>query len=381
MSIDKEAVKRLANLSRLRIPEENLDEMVGEITKIIGWVEQLQDVNTDGVAPMNSVVEEMKLPEREDVITDGNIRDQILPACPKGIDIGNRALAIETAVSGLRQGDILILAGKGHETGQLINGVVYPFDDREEAKKAVLLADTPLWTSDEIVTVTKGKCDGYFEVCGISIDTRTLEKGDLFIALKGDKSDGHLYAADALKKGAAGILASYVPEGVPAEKAVLVEDPLKALESMARHARTRGHAKVIGITGSSGKTSTKEMLRYALTAVGRTHCTQGNLNNQIGMPLTLARMPKTTDFAVIEMGMNHTGEMHELTMLAHPDIAVVTMVGSAHREFFPTEEDTVYAKAEIFDGMDRNGRVFLNADNRHFSLLKEETAKRGLKYV
>lgn len=309
------------------------------------------------------------------------IRDQILPACPKGIDIGNRALAIETAVSELRQGDILILAGKGHETGQLINGVVYPFDDREEAKKAVLLADTPLWTSDEIVTVTKGKCDGYFEIFGISIDTRTLEKGDLFIALKGDKSDGHLYAADALKKGAAGILASYVPEGVPAEKSVLVEDPLKALENMARHARTRGHAKVIGITGSSGKTSTKEMLRYALTAVGRTHCTQGNLNNQIGMPLTLARMPKTTDFAVIEMGMNHTGEMHELTMLAHPDIAVVTMVGSAHREFFPTEEDTVHAKAEIFDGMDRNGRVFLNADNRPFSLLKEETEKRGLTYV
>lgn len=310
-----------------------------------------------------------------------DIRDQILPACPKGIDIGNRALAIETAVAGLRQGDILILAGKGHETGQLINGVVYPFDDREEAKKAVMLADSPLWTSDEIAAAAEGKAAGYFEATGVSIDSRTVERGDLFVAVKGGHSDGHLFAAGALEKGAAGVLVSELPEGVPAEKAIVVKDTLKALEAMARRARARGRAKVIGITGSSGKTSTKEMLRYALTAVGRTHCTQGNLNNQIGMPLTLARMPKTTDFAVIEMGMNHAGEMHDLTMLAHPDIAVVTMIGSAHREFFPTEEDTVSAKSEIFDGMDKNGKVFLNADNRHFAMLKNETEKRGLAYV
>lgn len=310
-----------------------------------------------------------------------SIRAAILPACPKGMNIGNRALAIETAVRELKKGDILVLAGKGHETGQLINGIVHPFDDREEAKKAVALADRALWTSGEIVKAAGGTTEGCFEATGVSIDSRTVETGDLFIAVKGENTDGHDYAAKALENGAAGVLVSRLPEDVPADKAVIVPDVMKALEAMAAHARSRSRAKLVGVTGSSGKTSTKEMLRYALTAVGRTHCTRGNLNNQIGMPLTLARMPQTTEFAVIEMGMNHTGELHELTMLARPDIAAVTMVGSAHREFFPDEEDTVYAKSEIFDGIRENGSVFLNASNKHFDLLKAEAEKRNVAHI
>lgn len=309
------------------------------------------------------------------------IRDQILPACPKGIDIGNRALAIETAVAGLQAGDILILAGKGHETGQLINGVVHPFDDREEARKALALADEPLWTSDEIVRACGGRCAGAFDVYGISIDTRTLVPGDLFIALKGESMDGHDYAAAALEKGAAGVLVSRLPDGVDAGRAVLTEDTTEALNALGHVGRRRGHAKVVGITGSSGKTSTKEMLRYALTAVGRTHSTPGNLNNLIGAPLTLARMPKGTDFAVIEMGMNHTGELSELSAIVQPDVAVITMVGSAHREFFKTEEETAYAKSEIFDAMPKDGTVFLNADNRHFALLKHEAQDTGIRSI
>ncbi len=314
-------------------------------------------------------------PRSEDPVL---IRSAILPACPKGIDIGSRALAIRTAVAGLEEGDILVIAGKGHETGQLIKGVMHPFDDREEARKAIDEADAPLWTAAEIAAITNGKAAENFDIFGISIDTRTLKKGDLFVALKGEKTDGHDYAAAAIEKGAAGVLVSYIPADVSPEQVIVVDDVLKALEAMALHARRRGKAKIIGVTGSSGKTSTKEMLKTALSAAGKTHTTIGNLNNNIGMPLTLARLPADADFAVIEMGMNHTGEMTELTRLAQPDIVVITMIGSAHREFFKTLEDTAHAKAEIFTGMSKDGIVFLNADDSQFSLLKKEAQKNGL---
>ena len=314
-------------------------------------------------------------PRSEDPVL---IRSAILPACPKGIDIGSRALAIRTAVAGLEEGDILVIAGKGHETGQLIKGVMHPFDDREEARKAIDEADAPLWTAAEIAAITNGKAAENFDIFGISIDTRTLKKGDLFVALKGEKTDGHDYAAAAIEKGAAGVLVSYIPADVSPEQVIVVDDVLKALEAMALHARRRGKAKIIGVTGSSGKTSTKEMLKTALSAAGKTHTTIGNLNNNIGMPLTLARLPADADFAVIEMGMNHTGEMTELARLAQPDIVVITMIGSAHREFFKTLEDTAHAKAEIFTGMSKDGIVFLNADDSQFSLLKKEAQKNGL---
>lgn len=309
------------------------------------------------------------------------IRAAILPACPKGIDIGNRALAIRTAVAGLEEGDILVLAGKGHETGQLIKGVMHPFDDREEARKAIAEADTPLWTAEEIARATNGKAAKDFEIDGLSIDTRTIKKGDLFIALKGEKSDGHDHAAEALAKGAAGVLVSRLPDGVSGNQAIVVADTMKALEAMAHAARHRSKAKVIGITGSSGKTSTKEMLKTALTSVGKTHTTLGNLNNNIGMPLTLARMPEDTDFAVIEMGISHAGEMTEMTVLAEPDIAMISMIGTAHCEFFKTRADTAVAKAEIFKGMKADGIAFLNADDDQYPLLKKEAEKCGLKDI
>ncbi len=317
-------------------------------------------------------------PRSEDPVL---IRNAILPACPKGIDIGNRALAIKTAVEGLEEGDILVIAGKGHETGQLIKGVMHPFDDREEARKAIDEADAPLWTASEIAKATNGKIEEDFDVFGISIDTRTLKKGDLFVAIKGEKTDGHDYAASAIEKGAAGVLVSYIPADVPPEQAIVVEDVLTALEALGTYARKRGKAKIIGVTGSSGKTSTKEMLKTALTSVGKTHTTIGNLNNNIGMPLTLSRLPANADFAVIEMGMNHKGEMTQLSLLAQPDIVVITMIGSAHREFFKTLEDTASAKAEIFKGMTKDGIVFLNADDSQFDFLKKEALKNDLSDV
>ena len=307
------------------------------------------------------------------------IRRAILNACPKGFDGGHRALAIKTAVAGLKEGDILVIAGKGHETGQLIQGVMHPFDDREEAIKAVAEADAPLYAKGEIAKAVHSSSRGDFDVYGVSIDTRTIEKGDLYIALIGERLDGHAFAQKAIENGAAGVLVSVMQDGVAPEKQILVADTTQALRDLAVYARARFKGKTICVTGSSGKTSTKEMLRYALTPLGKTFATAGNLNNQTGVPLTLARLPQNADFAVIETGMNHAGELTDLSSLTRPDAAIVTMVGAAHCEFFKTPRDTARAKAELFSHMNKNGIAVLNKDNDQYDFLKEQAIAYGVK--
>lgn len=309
------------------------------------------------------------------------IRRAILAACPKGFDGGARALAIQTAVSELQEGDILVIAGKGHETGQLIKGVMYPFDDKEEARKAVLLADLPLYEKGEIARVLKTGSVQDFDVYGVSIDTRTIKKGDLYIALKGENLDGHAFCRQALDKQAAGVLVSELQKDLPENKQIVVPDTYQALRDLAVYARNRFKGKVVCVTGSSGKTSTKEMLRYGLTPTGRVHATVGNLNNQTGVPLSLARLPENADFAVIETGMNHAGELTDLSFLTRPDAALVTMVGKAHCEFFKTPQDTARAKAELFSHMNKNGVAVLNKDNDQYGFLKEQADAYGVKNI
>ena len=181
--------------------------------------------------------------------------------------------------------------------------------------------------------------------------------------------------------GAEAAVVSRFQDDVPADRQIIVADTQKALEDMAVFARARTKAKIVGVTGSSGKTSTKEMLRHALGAVGVTHYTQGNLNNGIGMPLTLARLPKDADFAVVEMGMNHAGELTALSDLCRPDAVIVTMIGRAHCEFFKDERATAAAKAEIFTHMNKKGFVLLNKDDAQFDFLKEKAASFGVKNI
>ena len=187
-----------------------------------------------------------------------------------------------------------------------------------------------LWTSSDAALATGGRVTREWEANGVSIDTRTLAKGDLFVALK-DVRDGHDFVAQALAKGAAAALVSRVPEGVATDAPLLiVPDVLKALETLGAAARTRTRARVVGVTGSVGKTSTKEMLRAILAGQGRTHAAEASYNNHWGVPLTLARMPVDTDFAVIEIGMNHPGEIAPLARLAKLDVAMITIVAPAH---------------------------------------------------
>jgi UDP-N-acetylmuramoyl-tripeptide--D-alanyl-D-alanine ligase len=225
----------------------------------------------------------------------------------------------------------------------------------------------PLWTSAEIVAATGGQpAGGAFSATGVSIDTRTLKPGDLFVALAGVR-DGHEFVAQALAAGAAGVLASKAVDG----PAVTVPDTLAALEALGLAARDRApQARRGAVTGSVGKTSVTQAIAAGLKLAGRWHSSVKSYNNHIGVPLTLARMPRETERAIFEIGMNHAEEIRPLTRMVRPHAALVTTVGPVHTENFATGEAGVaQAKAEIFDGLEPGGVAILNADNRWFDLL------------
>jgi UDP-N-acetylmuramoyl-tripeptide--D-alanyl-D-alanine ligase len=233
----------------------------------------------------------------------------------------------------------------------------------------------PLWTSDEIARATGGTLAGApFAATGVSIDTRSLEPGDLFVALGGVR-DGHEFVDQAMGKGAAGVLASQAV----AAPAVMVGDTLKALEKLGVAARIRApQTKRAAVTGSVGKTSVTQAIMAGLKLAGRAHSSVKSYNNHIGVPLTLARMPRDAERAVFEIGMNHAEEIRPLTRMVMPHAAVVTTVGPVHTENFPDGEAGVArAKAEVFAGLDVGGVAVLNADNPWFDLLKAEALKVG----
>ncbi|UWQ06906.1 UDP-N-acetylmuramoyl-tripeptide--D-alanyl-D-alanine ligase [Aliiroseovarius crassostreae] len=220
-----------------------------------------------------------------------------------------------------------------------------------------------LWTAREAAKATGGKVlGGDWSVEGVSIDTRTIQPGDLFVALKAAR-DGHDFVAQALAAGAGAALVSRLPEGVDKEAPLLlVDDVLGALEDLGRAARARTRARVVAVTGSVGKTSTKEMLRAVLSPQGRTHAAEASYNNHWGVPLTLARMPADTDYAVIEIGMNHPGEIAPLSKMARPHVAMVTTVAAAHLEAFEDISGIAREKGAIFQGLEPGGVAVVNGD-------------------
>ena len=228
-----------------------------------------------------------------------------------------------------------------------------------------------LWESAEAIAATGGESATDWQAHGVSIDTRTLQKGDLFVALE-DIRDGHDFVAQALEKGAAAAMVSHVPDGVSGGAPLLiVDDVLEGLEAMGRAARARISGKVIGVTGSVGKTGTKEMLRTALGGQARVHAAESSYNNHWGVPLTLARMPSDTKFAIIEIGMNHAGEIGPLARMANLDVALITNVAAVHLAAFSGVEEIAQAKAEIFEGLKQGGTAVLNADIDTLPILRD----------
>lgn len=216
---------------------------------------------------------------------------------------------------------------------------------------------------------------------GLSIDTRTLSPGEMFVALS-DARDGHDFIVSAFERGASAALVARAPANTPEGAPLLVvRDTLEGLRDLARAARMRNFGKRIAVTGSAGKTSTKEMLRAAFAEIGRVHASDKSFNNHWGVPLTLARMPIDADFGIFEIGMNHAGEITPLSRLVAPHVAIVTTVGAAHLEFFGTVEKIAEAKSEIFCGVVKGGAAVLPADNDHFKLLLKRAHEAGVSRV
>lgn len=239
-----------------------------------------------------------------------------------------------------------------------------------------------LWTRDAAVDATHGKALGPdWTAQGVTIDSRKIEAGDLFVALPGERVDGHDYVAAALDAGAAAALVSRVPDGLNGAPLLVVEDVMAALEDLARAARARSTARIVAVTGSVGKTGTKEMLAACLSVHGKTVATAGNLNNHIGAPLSLARLPEDCAFAVFELGMNHANEIRPLTRLVAPHATIITNVEPVHIEFFDGIEGIADAKAEILEGLEPGGVAVLNRDNDQYDRIRARARDLGIDRV
>ncbi len=240
----------------------------------------------------------------------------------------------------------------------------------------------PLWTSGAMAVAMRAAARGALPdaVTGISIDSRSIAPGEAYFAIKGDVHDGHEFVAAALQAGAA---LAVVEAGQAAKFAadarlLVVDDVLAGLVDLARAARTRLDAQVIAVTGSVGKTSTKEALRRVLGAQGETHASVASFNNHWGVPLSLARCPASVRFAIFEIGINHAGEIESLVKMVRPQVAIITTVEPVHLEFFAGIEAIADAKAEIFEGVEPGGAVVLNRDNGQFARLVRRAKKLGI---
>jgi UDP-N-acetylmuramoyl-tripeptide--D-alanyl-D-alanine ligase len=228
-----------------------------------------------------------------------------------------------------------------------------------------------LWTRDELLAAIPGEQVGPMPraITGISIDTRTTQPGELFFAIKGERTDGHDYVDQAFSAGAALAVVGEAFRGDTTGPFIRVPDTLEALNRLGIAGRARSRARIVAVTGSVGKTGTKEMLRLMLGRLGRVHASDKSYNNHWGVPLSLARLPRGAEYAVFEIGMNHSGEITPLTKMVRPHAAIVTTVAPVHMAFFRDVEEIAEAKAEIFRGLEPGAAAILNADNEFYLLL------------
>jgi UDP-N-acetylmuramoyl-tripeptide--D-alanyl-D-alanine ligase len=240
-----------------------------------------------------------------------------------------------------------------------------------------------LWQISEIKSALKDQIISIgnieSQINQVIIDSRSKTDNGLFVAFKGEFNDGHDFLQNAFDNGCVLAIVEAIPEGFAGdERLILVKNSLESLDELAIFSRSRTAAKIIGVTGSAGKTSTKEILKKVFSSQGKTFGTIGNLNNNFGLPVSLCNMPRDVDFGVFEMGMNHAGELTKLSKIARPHIAIITNVCAAHIGNFNSEEEIAKAKSEIFIGLADDGFVILNADNVHFEFLKKQALARDI---
>ena len=238
-----------------------------------------------------------------------------------------------------------------------------------------------IWSSSEAELATGGKSTANWVAQGVSIDSRTTERGDLFVALA-DKRDGHDFVEQAFEAGASAALVARIPDNYAGKKPLLIVNSVQAaLEDMACHRRNETKAKIIAITGSVGKTTTKELLKFVLAKQGRTHAAEQSFNNHWGVPLSLARMPQETQYGIFEIGMNAPGEILPLSKMVNPHVGVVTSVGAAHLAAFKDIKAIAKEKAQLFKGLTNHGIAIINGDLATTSILAETASNHGAKII
>ncbi len=239
-----------------------------------------------------------------------------------------------------------------------------------------------IWKADEVDYILGSKSINQWVAKGIQLDSRKVTKGDLFLAMPGTKYDGHFFLSEAFSKGAvAAVVSKFHKDDKKLDNLLKVESVPKALQNLAKEARKRTSAKIIAVTGSVGKTGTKDMLQLALMSLGYSHASQKSFNNHVGVPLTLSNMSPLAKTAVIEMGMNQTGEISEHTLIVRPHIAIITAVEEAHIENLKTLEEVAKAKAEIFQGVSEEGAAIISRDASTYDILIRSAQSKGIKNI
>ncbi len=316
---------------------------------------------------------------RKIFVTDDNprnenpkkIRNSIMQGCKKlAVNIGNRRKAIKSAIKNLQSNEVLLVAGKGHENKQDYGNRIMNFSDKKVIK--------------EILLRNKNYYENTFEKIkynGVSINSKNIKKNNIFFAIKGKKNDGHFYAKEAIKKGAVKIVVSRKIKGLPINKILKVKNTFSSLNSLAKATRDGSSARILGITGSVGKTTLKNLISFCLKNYGKVHHSPYSYNNKYGVPLSISNLKSNVDFGVFEIGMDKKGEIDNLSKIVKPDTAIITNISEAHLKNFKNLKDIARAKSEIISNILESGNIILNKDCKFFNFLSAKAKKRKIKVV
>ena len=331
---------------------------------------------------------------RKIFVTDDNprnedpekIRNMIMKGCKKlAINIGNRKQAIKTAIKELGSNEILLVAGKGHEKTQDYGNKIINFSDKkvivEIIKKRKYSIKKSNWSNLLAKKVFKDNSLNDVNYSGVSINTKNIKKNNLFFAIRGKKNDGHKFVKEAFKKGAIRSIVS-TKKGQPfSNKIIKVKNTFSSLNDLAKVTRDATSAQIIGITGSTGKTTLKNLIGFALKNYGKVYYSPHSYNNKFGVPLSLSNLKSNTEYGVFEIGMDKKGEINNLSKIVKPEIAIITNISEAHIKNFNTLKDIAKAKSEIIDNISKDGNVILNRDDKFFRFLSNKAKKRGIRVI
>ena len=321
---------------------------------------------------------------RKIFVTDDNprkedpkkIRKAILRGCKNsGIEIGNRKKAIEVAVNELKSNQILLVSGKGHETSQDYGDKIIKFSDKKIIKK--IARKRNFFIKKNIKDFDLNNVNH----TGVSINSKTIKKNNLFFAIKGKNTDGHKFVSEAIKRGAIKSVVSKRIKKISKRKIIKVRNTLSSLNYLAQVTRSGTLAKIVGITGSVGKTTLKNLIGFALTYYGRVYYSPHSYNNKFGVPLSLANLKKSSEFGIFEIGMDKKGEIETLSKMVRPEIGIITNVAEAHLKNFNSLKDIAKAKAEIISNISVNGHVILNKDDKFFSFFSNKAKSKKLNII